>query len=233
MPAKLLSMPLFMQKAIVILVLLSSFAACTPQEKATAFLSNSRAIPERLQEVYQISKQTSYSLFDCDTTISEIRIWESPSRLTNTNALFLTNNSVSSTVFYLLNKNSSQTKKVTAVNSCQEQIVNAITGEEIPFSNATSGGPYLTWQKDAEATIDSLFKMGFAEMQSQPEVETQRVGDGISYVIEVRRGRFYKYVYYASPELFQNELARKFVKTCQFLTRGKWHFPKYQLASKK
>lgn len=222
-----------MQKIITILVLLSAFMACTPQEKTDAALSKSRVVPERLQEVYQISKQTSYSLFDCDTSVNEIRIWESVSRLTNTNALFLMHNSVSSNVFYLLNKNSSQKKKVTAVNSCQQRVVNAVAGEAKPFSDVHSGGPYLTWQKGAEVTIDSLFKLGFAEMQSQPEAETQRVGDGISYVIEVRRGSFYKYVYYASPELFQNEPAQKFVKICQFLTRGKWRIPKYQLSSPK
>ena len=182
--------PYKMQKKIVCLLLSAIFVACSPQNKSEKVLLKPRAVPERLREFYWISKQTSYSLFDCDTTVKEIRIWESVSRLTSTNAVFLNGNSVSSKVFYLANKNSDEGKEVIALVNCQEQIIDELSARKDSLFGSGFNGPSLILYSGAEAAIDSLFKLGFADMQSQPEAETQQVGDGIRYAIEVRRGNY-------------------------------------------
>ena len=184
------------------------------------------AVPRRLEEVCQISQQTSYSLLDCDTTVNEIRAWESVSRLTNTHAIFLQDHTVLTQNFYLKTKNDPQGKRVIATTSYQEQILDQAAEKETALFKP-HGGLGLTFHKGVEAAIDSLFKLGFADMQSQSREEDLRVGDGICYIIEVRRGSYYKYVYYHSPEYFKNEPAQQFMQVWRFLTSDRFPIPKY------
>jgi hypothetical protein len=204
-------------------ILLMVACACSPDKKTSKPLP----VPDRLKEIYQISQQTSYPLFDCDTTKAEIRLWESVSRLSNTDAIFLQDRTVFTQTYYLKRKNGPRAQKVIATITSQEQIIDRAEEKEFTLFK-TYGGLGLTLHKGAEATIDSLFQLGFANMQSQNRDEELRVGDGISYVIEVRRGGYYKYVYYHSPEYFKSEPAKQFVRVWRFLTSGRFPIPKYQ-----
>jgi hypothetical protein len=210
-----------MQKIALGIILLAGAVACSSSETAKKAPLTRRPVPDRLQEVYQISQHTSYPLFDCDTTINEIRIWESPSRNSNTSAFILKGHEVVSATYYLLNKIDPK-KKVIGLVSTQTRVVDQ-TAEKATALFVPHGGLGLTYYAGVEAAIDSLFKLGFGGLQSQPEEEDLRVGDGTSYVIEVRRGSFYKYVYYHSPEYFKNEPARKFISVCRFLSSGRLH----------
>jgi hypothetical protein len=219
-----------MQKILLGLLLLGSIMGCSPQKKPDKVVTKLNSVPDKLQEVYQISKQTSYSLYDCDTTVNEIRVWKSGSRYTSTNAMFLKGHTVSTPIYYLANKNEPRLRKVIAVINSQERILDQVAEKEHPVF-FKRGGPALTCRQGVEAALDSLFKLGFADMQSQPQEETLRVGDGTSYIIEVRLGIFYKYVYYQSPEYFDNAPARKFIKVYQFLTQERQYTPEFTKAT--
>jgi hypothetical protein len=204
-------------------LLLMLTSACSPDKRASKPLP----VPDRLKEIHQISQQTSYPLFDCDTTKTEIRLWESASRLSNIDAIFLQDHTVFRQTYYLKRKNSLSEQKVIATITSQEQIIDRAEEKEFTLFK-TYGGLGLTLHKGAEAAIDSLFQLSFANMQSQSRDEELRVGDGISYIIEVRRGGYYKYVYYHSPEYFKSEPAQQFVRVWRFLTSARFPIPKYQ-----
>jgi hypothetical protein len=213
----LLMQKLVQKKITTGLLLLGALIACSEEKKSAKHIP----VPLRMEKVYQISQQTSYPLIDCDSTVNEIRLWELPSRLTYAAAFFLKDRTIATQWFHLAGGRGAKGTKVIGVSSGQERILDKAAERKDSMFYA-QGGPALTCRKGIEAALDSLFKLGFADMQSQSEEESQRVGDGTGYIIEVRRGRFYKYVYYHNPELFDNEPARKFIKTYQFLTQERW-----------
>ena len=206
-----------MQRILVITILMNAIIGCSSKKTQVQ-----TQVPRRLMEVYAISKQTSYALLDAGTAASEIRLWELPSRVCNAHSMFLKERSISTQYYYLAcrTKKSGLTK-VIGIYSGQERILDE-GAERTDSIFIAQGGPALTCRKGVKAAIDSLFKLGFAKMESQPEEESMRVGDGTEYLIEVSSGRFYKYVYYHNPEFFNNERARKFISVYHFLSQERW-----------
>jgi hypothetical protein len=73
--------------------------------------------------------------------------------------------------------------------------------------------------------INRLYELGFRELGNQPDSIATRIGDGITYYLEVRDTSYFKVIQYNSPHYFDDINDRTFMELIAELENGlNWNY---------
>ena len=141
--------------------------------------------------VRRISDQVNYSLETNEVLNYEIRLW------------IKLEASTSSQLYILKEINSN-----TYLNKFHLELREDSFSYELDNCQAWFEKPNI----QTSDIINKLYRLGFKELKSQPDSVKKRIGDGTSYILELRDSTYYGAINYNSPHLFMDYNSQAFLK---------------------
>lgn len=170
--------------------------SCTPPKRREVATFDLCKYP--CDYVQRISQQLDYSLRDTGVYQHEIRFW-AIYEATNLTERYVLKDVDSLTFLNAYALWEYEGSKSYQIDSLQATVRQRTTSTE-----------NLTTQ---------LYDLGFRNMVSQPDSIRQRIGDGVTYVVELRDSTYYKLVFYNSPHLFDDENHQSFMKVLRIFEK--------------
>jgi hypothetical protein len=179
-----------------LIIILSGCAPNQSNEKIKT--DNSTELKYPYTFIEQIGKQIDYSLSQQDNNVKEIRIWIKV-ELLQPNTLIELKERDNATYQKWIHYNYTRKNRIYKLDSLT--LYNRISDNNI------------------DSIIYNLNRLGFDKVQSQPDSIKDMIGDGITYVIEIKKDGYYKAIDCNMPQIFEDSNNKKLVEILNYLSK--------------